>query len=140
MKKIFISQLVLDRLFAEGRADLMGEKLTVKGKDIQTYAVAQAFKFLAVADGSPDKAGMVGKIYAKAELDKIKADLYMDSAIISDVPYTIEPGYIGMPENVEAQAVTRAAEEEKVKKAEPETKVEGADDHAMLADYLLKIL
>ncbi len=132
MKKIFISQEILDSLFAEGKADLEGDKLTIHSRQDQEYKLVPAFKFLFVADGTEDQHGMVGKIYAKDELEKTGCDIYMDSAIVHDVPYQVEPGFIGEPG-------TREGEKEAQKLAE-EGKAESVDESKLLADYLMKIL
>jgi len=129
MKKIFISQNVLDKLFEENKANLDGDLLTVHSKGTQQYKLVPAYKFLGTEDGSEDKGGMVGKIFSKEELDRAGADAYMDSVLVNDVPYKAESGFVGLPPETE-----QPREEEK-------TAAEGeAADDQMLSDYLLKIL
>jgi hypothetical protein len=125
----------------------------------QVFILTQAFKFLAVADGSPDASGFTGKIFTQSELKKIKADIYMDSAIVNDVPYQVEPGFIGLPEVAgEGAAASPAAEPVAAPPATPEPASTGPStaggaeagkeqgqtveeaDNEMLTDYLLKIL
>ncbi len=136
MKKIFISQEVLDRLFSEEKAELQGDRLIIHGRENQVYNLTPAYKFVAVADDSPDKKGLVGKIYVKSELEKISADIYMDSAIIGDTPYTVQSGYVGGPGKETSGGEDK--KEEKVEKAETESKE--VDEQELLSDYLLKIL
>lgn len=150
MKKIFISQEVLDSLFAENKAELNGDRLVIHARADQAYTLTAAFKFLSVADGSKDVNGLVGKIYTQEELDKIKADIYMDSAIVNDLAYTIEPGFVGVsdepvpaPAPVQPSAAPQAAPQstapaEAGEKQDPAAGEAVSDD--MLADYLLKIL
>ncbi|MFO8056671.1 MAG: hypothetical protein R6V10_05185 [bacterium] len=132
MKKIFISQAVLDRLFSEEKAELQGDKLVIYGREHQVYNLTPAYKFTGVADDSPDKKGLVGKIYVKSELEKISADIYMDSAIIDDIPYNVQPGYVGAPE--------QAAATEPQGRESSESESKEVDEQELLSDYLLKIL
>jgi|GEM_PF-749053 len=138
MKKIFISQDVLDRLFSEEKAELQGDRLIIHGRENQVYNLTPAYKFVAVADDSPDKKGLVGKIYVQSELEKISADIYMDSAIIGDTPYTVQSGYVGAPEKEKEASGGEDKKEEKTEKAETESKE--VDEQELLSDYLLKIL
>lgn len=125
MKKIFISQEVLDTLFAESKADLEGERLTIHSKGNQVFKLTPAYKILHLAEGGADPSDMVGKIYTKNELERVSADIYMDSVIINEVAYQAESGFIGVPEG------TPEAEKE------PEGEI---SDSELLSDYLLKIL
>ena len=127
MKKIFIAQEVLDRLFSEDKADLEGDKLTIHSRQNQVYRLTPAYKFVRVVDDTPDKNNFVGKIFARTEMEKIEADIYMDSAIVREVAYHIEPGYIGLPDG---EPPTGPADQE----------VSEKDENELLADYLLKIL
>ena len=151
MKKIFISQEVLDSLFAENKAELDGDRLVIHARADQVYTIAAAFKFVTVADGAEDTNGLVGKIYTQEELAKIKADIYMDSAIVNDLAYTIEPGFVGISDEPEAQpapqpqakaagptAAQTAADA--AKEAAKEAAAAETADNDELADYLLKIL
>jgi hypothetical protein len=140
MKKIFISGGVLDSLFAENKAELDGDRLTIHTRNDQVYRITAAFKFISVADGSKDTNGLMGKIYTKEELDKIKADIYMDSAIVNDLAYTVEPGFVGVPEaGPEPAAAAKPAKEQPRSPSEQASADESAEQD-QLADYLLKIL
>jgi hypothetical protein len=123
MKKIFISQTVLDTLFSEGKATLTGDRLTIRSRGEQVFQLTPAYKFLYVAEGARDPSGLVGKIFTAAELEKIKADIYMDSVLVKEIAYQVETGYVGAP----LQASTEPA-------------AEAVSDQEMLQDYLLKIL
>ncbi len=126
MKKIFISQNVLDSLFSEGRARLDHDRLTMHGKENEVFQLTQAYKFLYVADGSVDPHNLVGKIFTKDQLEKSCMDIYMDSVLYQETAYQVETGYIGVPQN-------KAAEEES-------KNWEQIPDEDLLSDYLLKVL
>jgi hypothetical protein len=126
MKKIFISEGVLDSLFSEGKARLDKDVLTMHGKENELFQLIPAYKFLYVADGSVDPYNLVGKIFTREQLEKSSMDIYMDSVLYHDKAYQVESGYIGLPQ-------TAAAEKE----AE---NMEQVSDEDLLGDYLLKIL
>jgi hypothetical protein len=126
MKKIFISQNVLDSMFSEGKAHLDQDRLTMHGKDNEVFKLTPAYKFLYVADGTADPHSLVGKIFTKEQLEKSNMDIYMDSILYHDIPYQVETGYIGIPQNPAAE-----------KKSE---NMEQVPDEDLLTDYLLKVL
>ncbi len=126
MKKIFISQEVLDSLFSEGKASLDKDLLTMHGKDNEVFQLIPAYKFLYVADGSVDPYSLVGKIFTREQLKKSSMDVYMDSVLYHDKAYQVESGYIGLPQSP-------AAEREA-------GKMEQVSDEDLLGDYLLKVL
>ena len=136
MKKIFISQDILDNLFAEEKADLEDNKLTIHSRKDLVYQLTAAYKFVAVLEGPGDEMGVLGKIYTDDELKKIGCDAYMDSAIIGEVVYTVEQGFIGHPQVVESEKEKAPAQPEEAAQDGPRNEEE--DD--LLADYLLKIL
>ena len=138
----------IDEASREAAEAQQRELLVIHARSDQAYTLTAAFKFLSVADGSNDANGLVGKIYTQEELGKIKADIYMDSAIVNDLAYTIEPGFVGVsdePAPAPAQsgaapqaAPQPAAEAATGEKQDPAAGEAVSDD--MLADYLLKIL
>ncbi len=138
MGKIFISQEVLDTLFANDDATLEGDRLTLKSKGNKVYKLSAAFKILRVEGEGADPNDMVGKIFTKAELDKISADAYMDSVLVNETAYQAQQGFVGVEEG--------AAQPEKPKDdggpsgGEGEPRAEADVDSDMLSDYLLKIL
>ena len=120
-QKIFMSQEVLDALISQGKAELKVDLLTVNSRG-QVYRLVPAYKFLYVVEGVADAQELVGKIFTKTELMKIKADIYMDSALVNEVAYQVEPGFMGVPEG----AVAGPAAQEVL-------------DHELLSEYLLKV-
>jgi hypothetical protein len=134
VKKIFISQGVLDSMFEQGKAHLDQDRLMIHSKQDQVFKMIPACKFLYVADGSQDPHRLIGRILTRQDLEKIKADLYMDSVIYLEVAYQVEPGYLGLPETAAAEVVA-----EKVVAASGK-KPGDATDAELLGDYLLKIL
>ena len=77
---------------------------------------------------------------------KIKADIYMDSAIVNDQAYTIEPGFVGIsdePAQPQPAAPAKPAQPSAQAAAATAAKEAAAGEAAendQLADYLLKIL
>jgi len=137
VKKIFISQSVLDSMFEQGKAHLEQDRLTIHSKQDQVFKMIPACKFLYVADGSRDPHQLIGKILTRQDLEKIHADLYMDSVLYKEVAYQVEPGYLGLPETEAAAAITQQAQ---AAVAASGQKADEATDADLLGDYLLKIL
>jgi len=139
-----MSQEVLDASFAEGKAELEGDRLTIQSRGAQTYKLIPAFKFLYLAEG--DEAGdrMVGKIFTRSELEKAGADIYMDSVLLGERAYQVEQGFVGIPleaPKAEQQAAPRQEPRKEQKQEQPKEPQQGeAVDDNMLSDYLLKIL
>ena len=80
------------------------------------YHLTPAFRVLRVADDSPDVSRVVGEVLTQEELTQKGADVYLDSCIIGETPYVVEPGYVAV-------------------KAEEERSLE-----ELLMEYLLKTL
>ena len=141
MKKIFISQAVLDSMYEQGKAHLEQDRLMIHTKQNQVFKMIPACKFLYVSDGSKDPHHMLGKIFTRPDLEKIHAELYMDSVLYKDIAYQVEPGYLGVPETAAAQAVTEkaaaSAEQAGARAGQP---ADEASDAELLGDYLVKIL
>jgi len=141
MKKIFISQAVLDSMFEQGKAHLEQDRLMIHSKQNQVFKMIPACKFLYVSDGSPDPHSLLGKILTRQDLERIRAELYMDSVLYKDIAYQVEPGYLGVPETAAAQAtaekVVASAGKAGAQAGQP---ADEASDAELLGDYLLKIL
>lgn len=141
MKKIFISQTVLDSMYEQGKAHLDQDCLMIHSKQNQVFKMIPACKFLYVADGSPDPHHLLGKILTRQDLEKIHAELYMDSVLYREVAYQVEPGYLGVPETAAAVAATeQAAVQSRADGVKAGAPSDEASEAQLLGDYLLKIL
>jgi len=85
----------------------------------------------------------VGKIFVKSELERIDADVYMDSALVNDKPYEVEPCFVG--DQVEEEEESSADAAGPGPEAAPAgglaaTEADEASEDDLLSEYLAKIL
>ena len=95
MGKLFFSQRVLDSLINEGKITLEGNVVTLTAPDRPRFELEPAFRFVRTADGGPDHNNLVGLIKYEKELRGMHAEIYLDSIILRDTAYVVEPGFIG---------------------------------------------
>ena len=65
--------------------------------DGRAFAIQPAVRFLKVSGSDEDTAELVGKVKDQAALEELGADHYMNSVILGDVAYDVQPGFVGSP-------------------------------------------
>lgn len=95
MSKLFFSQRILDALINEDRIALDGNTITILSNDSSTFELDPAFRFIRTADGDRDSQGLVGMIQLEKDLRAMHAEIYLDSIIVKETAYVVEPGFIG---------------------------------------------
>jgi hypothetical protein len=53
--------------------------------------------FAKVSGDGPDPNGLVGKVKDEAAIGAMGAEQYMNSVILGDTAYDVEPGFVGTP-------------------------------------------
>ena len=96
MAKLFISQDRLDAWTADNRVKLEGETLTLL-EDGRSFTIRPAVHFIKVAGNDVDPNDLLGKVKDEQALAELGADLYMDSVIMGDTAYDVQPGFVGEP-------------------------------------------
>jgi len=116
-QKLFFSQDLIDSWCDGEKVKMEHNVLSIQsGRDTRQYNLKPACRFIKVSDGGPDPHQVTGAVLTADELEQKGADVYLDSCIIGDTAYDVEPGY-----------VARKAEDEK-----------SLDQ--ILSDYLAKTL
>jgi hypothetical protein len=95
MNNLFFSQRILDSLIDEEKITLENNYLTILSKDNPRFELAPAFRFVKTADGGPDPHNLVGLIKYEKDLKVMQAEIYLDSIIVGETAYVVEPGFIG---------------------------------------------
>ncbi len=95
MDKVFFSQAILGSLVEEGKIRLDKNMLTLLTPDNPSFELEPAYRFVKTADNGPDPHGLVGRIQYETELKSRNAEIYLDSIIIGDTAYVVEPGFVG---------------------------------------------
>lgn len=96
MARLFISQDRLDEWSAEDRVRLDAGVLTL-ADDGRSFRIAPAVRFVRVSGADTDPHDLVGRVKREAELGALGAELYMNSVILGEVAYDVQPGFLGDP-------------------------------------------
>jgi hypothetical protein len=93
--KLFIPQEALDSWLSADKVSLEGEILRLLGTNFSLRLVPGCY-FKGVQAGN-DEPGLVGRAKAKAAVTAMGAEMYLDSVILGETAYEIEPGFVGKP-------------------------------------------
>jgi hypothetical protein len=89
--KLFLPQNVLAEWLGE-QADVRDGQLLVKGEP-GPYPVSQAVHFKALVSGD-DTQKLVTKVKTQEQLQALGAEQMMESVLLGDTAYEVEPGYL----------------------------------------------
>jgi hypothetical protein len=95
MARLFISVERLDNWTAEGRAILVGDRMTLN-REQTSFRMQPAVHFIKVA-GNDDLDQLVGLVKSVTELESIGAELMESSVIFEDNAYEVINGFLGEP-------------------------------------------
>lgn len=143
-KLLFFSQRVIDSWTEGEKISIDGHTLTLKTapEGPKVFNLEEAVRFLSVSGGGDDPNALLGKVKTKKQLADMGAEAYMESVILGDMPYDVETGYLGRPEQAAAPAGQSAPpppkpEEEKLD--DSQVAPDGSkSDEDLLASFLLK--
>ena len=96
MSRLFISIERLDTWTAEGRASLIGDRMTLIELG-RAFAMKPAVHFLRAAGEDHDPNDLVGRVKSKDQLEEIGAEQLASSVIYKDTAYDVVDGFIGEP-------------------------------------------
>jgi hypothetical protein len=122
----FFSQKMIDDWAGENKVQFDGKTLKVLVGNKGAYDLEPATRFLEPIEGE-DKHQLVRKVLTQKHLDGLSADVYLDSALVGEVAYKVEPGFVVAQKN---QIASPSEKREEPRKKEEET----------LADFMLKAL
>jgi hypothetical protein len=93
---VFFPQDALDEWIVAGAIDLSKGELMITPEG-RRYKVIEAVRILAEVTGTPDPHKIVGKVRAKADMEKLGAEIMEGSMIIGDNAYDVAQGWMGSP-------------------------------------------
>ncbi len=96
MARLYISQERLDSWSAEQRVTVEGDIMTL-ADDGRSFKIRMAVRFLTVSGAETDPNDLLGTVKDEAALEKMGADHYMNSVILGEVAYDVQPGFLGDP-------------------------------------------
>ena len=88
----FFTQKMIEQWVALGRAEFNGRILTVKSSG-EAYELDPATMFKTVIEGK-DRQKLIGKVLTEKHVQDLGIDVYLDSAILGEIAYRVEPGFI----------------------------------------------
>jgi hypothetical protein len=94
--KIFVPQDQVDTWVTTDKVDLAGEAMTFRQGRISLRVVPACF-FKNVSVGSDQGHGLLGRAKTNAALSALGAEVCMNSVIIADTAYDVEPGIVAKP-------------------------------------------
>ena len=96
MARLFISQDRLDAWTNESRVRVDGDKMTL-ADDGRSFMIRPAVRFLKISGSDEDPHDLLGKVKDEKSLEEMGADHYMNSVIMGDTAYEVQPGFLGDP-------------------------------------------
>ena len=103
--KLFLPQDVVDSWITADKVELAGETMTFRGSGLALRVVPGLY-FDHVAGGSDEAAQLLGRAKSKAAISAMGAEVYMNSLILGETAYEVQPGFIAKP--VDAQCTREA--------------------------------
>jgi hypothetical protein len=94
--RVFVPLSTLESWLSEGRAQLVGEALSMGG---QSFAIAGAVRFVAEVAGGGDELSLVGRVKSHEQLLEMEAEHAGDSVILGDNAYQVAEGYVLAPKD-----------------------------------------
>lgn len=106
---LFVSQALLDAWASQGRIDVDGSSIALRGVEAQgrRYALEPAVRFLRVAGGGDDPGGLVARVKTLVQVRELGGEPMADSVVMGETAYEVEPGFLAEASAVEA--ASRAA-------------------------------
>lgn len=96
MARLFISQERLDAWTVEHRVRLEADIMTL-ADDGRSFRIVPAVRFLSVAGDGPDPNDVLNTVQDEVALAQMGADHYMNSVILGETAYDVQPGFLGEP-------------------------------------------
>ncbi len=100
MRRLFVSQELLDQWAGQGKIELSGNHLKILAED-RTFQIHPGARFLSLAAGQ-DANKLVGKVKSDDQLRDLGGELYMNSVLVGEDAYDVQPGFLA--EVTEAQS------------------------------------
>jgi hypothetical protein len=94
--KVFIPQDVVDRWVTTDKVELSGEVMTFCGSALSVRMIP-GYYFDHVAGGSDEGHALLGRAKMKAVVVAMGAEVYMNSVILGETAYEVEPGFLAKP-------------------------------------------
>ncbi len=140
MSRLFVSQELLDQWTGEGKMEIEGSTLKLTAEQL-SFEVQPGVRFIKLAAGE-DREQLLGRVKSEAQMAKLGAELYMNSVLVAEDAYDVQPGFLCEVPTGAAQALSAAQAQGRGAGAAssaisaPKT----AEERSALANFLLENL
>ena len=142
MSRLFVSQELLDQWSGEGKVELDGNVLKLVSEQ-RDFEIQPGVRFVSLAAGE-DRQKLTGRVKTEAQMAQLKAELYMNSVLVGEDAYDVQPGFLC---EVPAEAATHLGASRSdlgVANGAASSPPSGAprtpDERSLLAQFLLENL
>ncbi len=94
--KVFLPQERVDAWVTADKVELTGETLSFRAGGLRLRLVP-GFYFDRVAGGSDEGHPLLGRAKSRAAVAALGAEVYMNSVLLGETAYEVEPGFIAKP-------------------------------------------
>jgi len=94
--RFFFPEAALNQWIVDEVVDVRDGELTILAEG-RRYKLAEAVRVLGEVSGSADRHDLVGRVKARAALDKLGAEIVETSMLLGDAAYDVEQGWLGTP-------------------------------------------
>jgi hypothetical protein len=94
--KVFLPQERVDAWVTAEKVELAGETLTFRPAGLRLRLVP-GFYFDRIAGGSDEGHQLLGRAKSRAAVAALGAEVYMNSVLLGETAYEVEPGFIAKP-------------------------------------------
>ncbi|MHB8420144.1 MAG: hypothetical protein ACYDCL_18875 [Myxococcales bacterium] len=92
MRRLFVSQELLDQWAGQGKIELSGSHLKILAEN-RTFQLRPGARFVSLAAGQ-DANKLVGKVKSDEQLQDLGGETYMSSVLLGEDAYDIQPGFL----------------------------------------------
>jgi hypothetical protein len=100
--EFFFPEAALNQWIVDEVVDVQNGELTILGEG-RRYRLAEAVRVIREVSGALDGHNLVGRVKARAGLDRLGAEIVETSMLVGDTAYDVEPGWVGTPIGTFAQ-------------------------------------
>jgi hypothetical protein len=94
--KVFLPQELVDSWITSDKVEWAGEVMTFQASQV-VLRMVPGFYFDHVSGGTDEGALLLGRAKTKAAVSALGAEVYMNSVILGETAYEVEPGFIAKP-------------------------------------------
>jgi hypothetical protein len=108
---LFVTQTMIDSWMGQGKIDFSGTVMTLlsgEGKG-RTYTLQPALRFMKLVGSESDPHKLLAKVKTPQQLKELGAELMGDSAIVGDIAYEVQQGFLAEMSALQAAAGAAAS-------------------------------